>query len=101
MPPDAAALSFVDNGADATFTVDFTPHGKYKNEFNLWLRFSGIDENGDETTASFTSFSGQASITVPKPTPAPPGNNPVVSYRAFVWYFPDPNTPISNTVAFS
>lgn len=101
MPQQVASLSLVSHDAvSATFHVH-DEDKKDDQEYSKWLVVKAYDGAGQlvGTSAHFpirwdegTPPADDCEMTVPLPA--------AVSYAAFVWLYPDPTTPRSNTITF-
>lgn len=96
-----ATLAFVSQDASTvTVTATFTGH-KNVNPYDLWVRLVGLDANGATVGVTDAALRWNEQPVVPDGTTStvtlakPAGS---VTFSAFVWLFPDPSTPVSNTV---
>lgn len=87
----------------ATFQVTADlPSGKYKNIYDLWVANLCFDAQGVEVTAEYQAVQWPSGSAGPFATDGTsPFAGPIVSCSAYVWYFPDFNTPVSNTITYS
>jgi hypothetical protein len=100
---DLATITLVSETIDdATFTVEYVgkpAHGHQSDpRYSLWLSFESDDADGTRNGLAEVPVNQWVNNTSVV-TVAKPGGGP--TFQAFVWQFPDPSTPVSNTSSFS
>lgn len=97
MQSDASLSLISQDSTSVRFSVTFTSH-KNVNKYSLWCRLDALDSSGQRLGSGEASCGvwqdNYSQLSVPKPLV-----DGIASFKAYVWLFPDSETPVSNEVS--